>query len=284
MDNKLMKRDLFARIKTTYQSLSQSEKSVGEFILSNAEKTMSMTLAEVAAASMVSDATALRFSRSLGYRGWLELKVALIRSLPEENDNVLSPENKDEGSLFSSIIEQSKLSLDETLAAFNENTFRDVVKAVLESDRILVIGSGTSGPVAQDLYNRLFRLGIFCSVETDGLLQLMQASIMTPRDLMIVISQSGEADSILRTVGIAKGCGARVVTITGSRLSGLAKLSEYILLSVCHESNAETMSGRIAQHAIVHALSHTLSLEIGDSARKNEEKIWDAFFPNSSGK
>lgn len=279
-----MKRDLFARIKTTYQSLSHSEGKVGKYILDNAQEVMSMTLAELAARCKVSDATALRFSRSLGYRGWLELKIALIRSLPDENNENNSSEYQDEGvvSLFTGIIEKSKLALEETLLAFDEKIFLAVIKSVTEAERILIAGSGTSGPIAQDLYNRLFRLGLFCRVETDGLLQIMQTSLMTPKDLLIVISQSGEAESILKTAYTAKKAGVPVITITGSRLSGLAKLSKHILLSVCHEVNVETMSARIAQHAIVQALSSALSEEMGEIAEINEDKIWDAFFPNSS--
>jgi DNA-binding MurR/RpiR family transcriptional regulator len=283
MNREIMKRDLFARIKTTYQSLSHSEEKVGKYILGNAREVMSMTLAELAAHSKVSDTTALRFSRSLGYRGWLELKVALIRSLPDESNENISSESQDVGvrSLFTGIIEKSKLALEETLLAFDEKVFLAVIKSVIEAERILIAGSGTSGPIAQDLYNRLFRLGLFCRVETDGLLQIMQTSLMTPKDLLIVISQSGEAESILRTADTAKKAGVPIITITGSRLSGLAKLSKHILLSVCHEPNVETMSARIAQHAIVQALSLALSGEIGDIARINEDKIWDAFFPNS---
>lgn len=286
MSGEIMKRDLFARIKTTYQSLSRSEEKVGEYILNNAQEVMSMSLAEVAAQSKVSDATALRFSRSLGYRGWLELKVALIRSLPDESDENIHSESKDAGVslLFSGVIEKSKLALEETLLAFDEKVFQDVIEAVVKSERILIIGSGTSGPIAQDLYNRLFRLGLFCLVQTDGLLQIMQASIMSTKDILIVISQSGEAESIIRTAEIARKAGVPIITITGSRLSGLARLSDYILLSVCHEPKVETMSARIAQHAIVHALSLALSKEMGAIAKINEDKIWDAFFPNSPGK
>lgn len=286
MNREIMKRDLFARIKTTYLSLSRSEEKVGEYILNNAQEVMSMSLAEVAAKSKVSDATALRFSRSLGYRGWLELKVALIRSLPEESDKNLQSESKDAGvsSLFSGVIEKSKLALEETFLAFDEKVFRTVIEAVVKSERILIIGSGTSGPIAQDLYNRLFRLGLFCRVETDGLLQIMQASIMSKKDILIVISQSGEAESILRTAKIARKVGVPIITITGSRLSGLAKLSDHIILSVCHEPKVETMTARIAQHAIVYALTLALSMEMGEISKINESKIWDGFFPDSSGK
>ena len=95
---------------------------------------------------------------------------------------------------------------------------------------------------------------------------------------------TGEAESILRTAKIARKEGVPIVTITGSRLSGLAKLSDHILLSVCHEPKVEVMTARIAQHAIVYALTQALSREMGDIPEINESKIWDGFFPISSSK
>ncbi len=276
-----MKKDFFVRIKTSYQSLSPSEKKVGDFVLKNAHEVMSMTMADLASRCGVSDATALRFSRRLGYRGWLELKVALIRSLPETEEpktkkNALDFDYKD---LFTDIIGKSKAALDDTLMVFNGNDMDAAVKTIRKARRILIVGSGTSGPVANDLYNRLFRLDLFCHIETDGLLQVMHASLLTPEDILFVISQSGEAESILRVAEVARKNGTPIITITGSRLSGLAKLSDYIFLSVCHEANPETMTARIAQHAIVHAVYQSLEHSMRDISRVNEERIWDAFFP-----
>ena len=278
-----MKKDFFVRIKTSYQSLSPSEKKVGDFVLKNAHEVMSMTMADLASRCGVSDATALRFSRRLGYRGWLELKVALIRSLPETEE----PKKKkpardfDYKDLFTDIIEKSKEALDDTLMVFNGSEMDAAVKTIRKARRILIVGSGTSGPVANDLYNRLFRLDLFCHIETDGLLQLMHASLLTPEDILFVISQSGEAESILRVAEVARKNGTPIITITGSRLSGLAKLSDCIFLSVCHEANPETMTARIAQHAIVHAVYQSLEHSMKDISRVNEERIWDAFFPES---
>jgi DNA-binding MurR/RpiR family transcriptional regulator len=278
-----MKKDFFVRIKTTYQALSPSEKKVGDFILENAHEVMSMSLAELASRCGVSDATALRFSRRLEYRGWLELKVALIRSLPETEEPAgeIPPGEPDFRHLFSRIIEKSKEALDDTLMMFDGSEMNAAVTALRRAGRILIIGSGTSGPVANDLYNRLFRLGLFCHIETDGLLQVMHASLLTPKDILFVISQSGEAGSILRVAELAKKNGTPIITITGSRLSGLARISDHIFLSICHESNPETMTARIAQHAIVHGVYQSLEHSMKDISRKNEERIWDAFFPDA---
>lgn len=280
MRSDLMKKDFFARLKTTYGSLTKSEKKVGDLILGTPLPVIEMSLAEVASKCNVSDATAMRFSRSLGYQGWLELKVALIRSLPEgQPENTAAKGEIESQSLFRRIVTKSKEALDETLLAFDDQGFNVVVDLILKSQRILIAGSGTSGPIAHELYNRLFRLGLNCTVESDSMMQIMHSSLLSSNDVLIVISQSGESSTISRIAEVARKAGAPVVTITGARLSGLAKLSDHLLLSVCHEPNPETVSSRIAQHAIVHALYFALSDKVGPVGRANEDKIWDAFFP-----
>lgn len=279
--------DFFARLKTTYNTLTNSEKKVGDYILSHAQETIHMSLAEVAAKSSVSDATALRFSRSLGYSGWFELKIALIRALSENRSDsahdprISSSEPGNERELFQHIVQKSKTTLDETLSAFHTDTFIAILDMLQKAERIMIIGSGTSGPIAHELYNRLFRLGLYCTVETDGILQVMHASLLRPNDVLFVISQSGDSGSITRTAGVAKRNGVPVIAITGSRVSPLANLCDRILLSICHEPTPETITSRIAQQAIVHTLYTALSLRIGEQSKENEERIWDAFFPDS---
>ncbi len=271
-----LKKDFFTRLKTAYASLSVSEKKVGKFILSYPSRVVEMSLAEVARESSVSDATAMRFSRSIGYRGWLELKIALIRSLPESIGDETIGESP-----FRAIIRKSKEALDETAMAFDEDTFERGMDLLQNAGKVLITGSGTSGPIAHELYNRLFRLGINCTVASDVMLQIMHAALLSEKDLLFVISQSGASDMVMRAVEVAKRSYVPVMTITGNALTELAKASDVLLLSVCHEPNPETVASRIAQHAIVQAIYLSLSRRLGDRGRRLEDGIWDAFFPEA---
>jgi RpiR family transcriptional regulator, carbohydrate utilization regulator len=269
-----LKRDFFARLKTAYYALSASEKKVGELILRQPHRVVELSLAEVAQDAGVSDATAMRFSRSVGYRGWLELKIALVRSLPEGGEEIQADETP-----FQSIIRKSKEALDETALAFDEAAFDSFISRLIAAGKVLICGSGTSSPIAQELYNQLFRLGINCTVQSDVMMQIMHASLLQKEDLLIVISHSGASPMVMKAVEAAYRTGASLAVITGSRLTPLAKRAEHLLLSVCHEANPETVTSRIAQHAIVQAIYLSLSRRLGASGREFEDRIWDAFFP-----
>ena len=80
--NAMSGEDTLARLRGLFSALSPSEKKVGQFVLDNPENVIYMTLAEIANRALVSDATAVRFCRSIGYEGWLEFKIALTRTIP----------------------------------------------------------------------------------------------------------------------------------------------------------------------------------------------------------
>ena len=247
-----------------------------------------MTLAEVAQEGGVSDATAVRFFRAVGYRRWLDLKIALSlsnQSTPYAIHEEILPGDGTEG-ITQKVFTGAINALLETAAVLDVEDMNQALDFIQQAEKVLIVGGGTSGPVSQEMFNRLFRLGLNCSVETDSYLQVMQGALLTSKDVMIAISQTGESDHTLRAVRIANDRGCPVVCITGNKLSDLAKLSDAVLLSVSHEVLQETTASRIAQYALAHAIYINLAIREPDKALRNERAIWDAlvanFFPDHS--
>ena len=77
---------------------------------------------------------------------------------------------------------------------------------------------------AVELQNRLFRLGLTVTSQTDPQLQRMNASALTKRDTIVGISISGQARSVIDALLIARQYGAHGIAITGpdSPLAGIA--------------------------------------------------------------
>ena len=73
-------RDIFSVLRSCYISLTPSEQKVADLVLENAEEILRMTMAEVAERSGVSDATAVRFIRSIGFKTFIELKLSITRA------------------------------------------------------------------------------------------------------------------------------------------------------------------------------------------------------------
>ena len=284
MLNTSTKDDVLSKIRVYYPSLSSSEKRVADFILRHYQEAIRMTLADVAEESGVSDATVLRFCRSIGYKRWLSFKIGLTQSVPNLPEQILDDvsENDPPGIIAKKVFNCSIQALNDTAAALEEAHFKKALDLIQNASKILVIGVGTSGPMAHEMHNRFIRLGLNCHVQTDSYLQVMEAALLTPKDLLIVFSQTGDSEDPFRTTALAKSKGCSVIIITGNRGSRLTEFADVILLSVSHETRVETIASRIAQYAIIHALYVGLALQDVPSTIEKEKEIWEAMMNKPS--
>ncbi|NJL93999.1 MAG: hypothetical protein HC915_09840 [Anaerolineae bacterium] len=69
--------------------------------------------------------------------------------------------------------------------------------------------------------------------------------------------------------------------ITGNLESPITEHADITLLSVAHETRAESIASRIAQITIVDSLYVILSLQDAEKAIRNERRIWDTILPKT---
>ncbi len=270
--------DMGSVIRGYYPSFTPSEKKVADFFLEDTPGIIRMTLADVAAESGVSDASVLRFCRSMGYKRWLEFKIDLTQSLHRPSERLLDEVKIEDppGVLAKKVFQNSIQAIIDTRAVLDEEQFERAIELISKAEKIMIVGVGTSGPIAHEMYNRFFRLGLNCKVQTDSYLQLMESALLSSRDLVIVISQTGDSTDPIRTTALAKSRGCCVIAITGNSGSKLTNFADVVLLSVSHENRIETIASRIAQYALTHALFIGLAMRNISEAVEKDQIIWDA--------
>lgn len=277
-DTTLFSSDALARMRGVYPSLPPSERKVVDFVLANFEDVIRMTLAELAQRSTVSDATVVRLCRSLGYNNFLELKISLTRSISDSPRLIYDDvaEGDPSGTIARKVLRTAVQAVQDTLEMLDDEAFERAVQMMHTADRILIVGVGTSGPLAHELYNRLIRMRMNCHAHTDIYLQVVEAALMTERDVVVAISQNGSSLGPVRTAVEAKSKGAKIICITGNPVSELTALSDAVLLTVSHETRLETIDSRVAQHALIQALYVALAMRMISSANESERLIWEA--------
>lgn len=277
-DTTLSPADSLSRMRAVYPSLPPSERKVVNFILSNFEDVIRMTLAELAQHSGVSDATVVRLCRSLGFNNFLELKISLTRSVNDTprliHDEV--QEGDSSATIARKVLRTAIQAVQDTLEVLDEDAFNRAVDILFNADRVLIAGVGTSGPLAHELYNRLIRLRMNCHVHTDIYLQVVESALLTDRDAVVVISQNGTTIGPIRTAAEARRKNAKVICITGNAVSELSEYADVILLSVSHETSLETIDSRVVQHALLQSLYVALAMRMLNAANESERLIWEA--------
>jgi DNA-binding MurR/RpiR family transcriptional regulator len=115
---------------------------------------------------------------------------------------------------------------------------------------------GASGLVAQDLQQKLARIGRPGHAHGDSQSALTSAVLLGQGDVFLAVSHSGETRDVLEPLRRASGLGATTVVITNHPLSAAARLADFVLVSAGRETTFRpgAMASRISQLVVVDCL------------------------------
>lgn len=217
------------KIKEGLNSFTNTEKKLANYILKNKEEVVSLSAQELSDKADISPAAVVRFSKTLGYKGFTALKVDLAKDRDErENDTsvIISAEDS-----IKDIIRKVKVSntssIDETIGLLNIDTINSVVEAMIKAKRIYLFGIGASGLVAMDLQQKLLRINKNTLYQMDSHTQIASSVHIEEGDVAIGISYSGETNEVNVPLKIAKEKGATTIAITRYNKNSLSKLVDY---------------------------------------------------------
>lgn len=216
--------DLLATISSYFPSLSKSEKKVAQLILSNPDEVEHLSINELAMNAGVGESTIVRFSRKIGLAGFQDLKYALVKYQSSQENQAASESNEFKDVIYRQFAE----SLEDTRTFIQQQEVDQVAALIDQAERIYLFAVGTSGLVAQQLSNRLKRLGKSVEFVPDGHLQSIYSALIREQDLVFAISTSGNTREVIQDVELAKQIGAKVVTLTnfiGSRITQVGDVS-----------------------------------------------------------
>ncbi|RLG35841.1 6-phospho-3-hexuloisomerase [Methanosarcinales archaeon] len=125
---------------------------------------------------------------------------------------------------FKSCIKLIGEEIRETIDAIDEKAVRAMIDAIMEANRIFLMGAGRSGLVAKAFAMRLMHLGFVVYVVGETTTPAVEEG-----DLVIAITGSGETLNIANMAKIAKSRGVAIASVTSNSSSTIGKLSDVIL-------------------------------------------------------
>lgn len=264
-------------IMSQYNNLSRAEQKVADFFLKNFNEIYSLPIAELARRSEVSAGTWVRFCKSVGFDGMKELKQAIFENLSEnketapEHDTIVFTDIKDHAS-SQQVVEATQASsiqaIQNTTKVLNLKSLEAAAKLIFKATKIAVFGQGASGIVAEDLVQKLIRIGLNASYHSDTHVQLTMAATMQPTDIAVLISNSGTTKEILDVQDLVAKNSVQNIAITSIGKNPMAQHANIVLAisspELHHRSGA--MSSRLAQLYVVDCLFTVM-------ANKNYEEI-----------
>lgn len=217
------------KIKEGFNSFTNTEKKLANYILKNKEEVVNLSAQELSDKADISPAAVVRFSKTLGYKGFTALKVDLAKDRDErENDtSVIISENDSINDIIRKVKVSNTSSIDETIGLLNVDTINNIVEAMVNAKRIYLFGIGASGIVAMDLQQKLLRINKNSLYQMDPHTQISSSVHITNEDVAIGISYSGETKEVNTPLKIAKENGAKTIAITRYNKNSLSKIADY---------------------------------------------------------
>lgn len=271
------KQNVISMIEGSLPTLSGAYHTIGSYILEHRYEVPSMSTEELASACNVSEATIVRFARTMGATGYRDFKISLsaANAVREHAGLDLADIRPDDtpAAVANKLTAYTISSLESTGNVLDHKELEHAVdiidKAYTSGHKLYLAGLGASGTVARAFSIKLMRLDIPTVYYEDFHLQLEAILNIKPGDVLVCFTVLGRSIENEQLINIARKRGCDVILITQRGMGGIAKKATCLLLTSCVESKLRLASqtGLIVQMLIVDVLFTSLALRHLDVTR-----------------
>ncbi len=184
--------DFRRRLENHYHDLTRSEQRIASFLLADHDAAVFLSAAEMAERLDVSEATIVRFARSIGYDSFPEMRRALqeifrAKVTPASRlQRKLADLKTGQGHVLHKVIDMELQYLTEAERSVDVAAFDRAVKIILNGRRVFAFGSGPSRVLAELAQIRLRRFGfpMYCLTQS-GRDVLEDLTLLQPDDVLL---------------------------------------------------------------------------------------------------
>jgi DNA-binding MurR/RpiR family transcriptional regulator len=234
---------LRAAILERHDGLSKRLQQIARYVLDEPNEVALDTLAVIAERIGVQPSAIVRFAQSFGFDGATQMQRLFRDGLLSGNAALGYGERvrslgKTVGrgaggagaALFSEFIEGNGLALQNLAQTVSDQDVAAAVRLIERAETVMVVGFRRAFPVASYLAYSLQQTGkrtLF--IDNVGGMAAQQVKTIGPQDLLIAVSYHPYAGESVQAVETAAELGAKVLSITDSLVSPLAKQAELVL-------------------------------------------------------
>lgn len=209
-------------IRAAYDRMTPIEQTIADYFLGEipledlSAKTMTSRL-------FVSKASLSRFANRCGFEGYREFVYRY------KEDMLACRNSSTFTQMTQKAIETYQTIFDRTLSLINEEQLRRIAGLLMESQRVYLYGSGSSGLAAREFRLRFMRLGMPVEAIDDYLLMKINSAVVQPNTLVIGMSISATTKVLMSSLRIARERGARVLLMTANTSERLVREFDEVL-------------------------------------------------------
>ena len=252
-----------SQVEKYYNKLSKVSKRVADYVQMHPDKTILLSLQALSEKCSVSDASVLRFCRSLGFSGYQDFKAALVPELLKRGTSIYQEFNSDDDftTLREKFLENLNHDIRQTLMRYSKDNIQSVSSKIIRSKNIIIIGLAGSAGVARIFNDCLLGLGVYSTYLSDRVEIERVVSQLDKNSVLFGISHSGETQEVVYALHKGRENQAYTIGMTNFASSSLARFSDVLLLTTVPENllGSYSCQPRIAQLALLEFITLEIS-------------------------
>lgn len=276
--------DLINKIQNELPDFSKGQKQIARFILEHYDKAAFMTASRLGATVGVSESTVVRFATELGYDGYPHLQRALQEMIRNKLTSVqrmeVAGDRMGGRDVLQTVLHADTDMIRVTLDEIDRDAFQGAVDALMGAKRIYILGVRSSSALASFLgfyFNLLFENVTL--VHTNSVSEIFEQVLRVgPGDVLFGISFPRYSKRTLSAMKYARDRGARVIALTDSQLSPLARVADHVLLA--RSDMASFVDSLVAPLSVINALIVAVGMSRRDEIEQTFnklERIWEEY-------
>lgn len=235
--------ELRAAILVRYESLSKRLQQIARYVLDEPNAMALETLAVLAKRTGVQPSAIVRFAKSFGFDGATQMQrlfrdgllsgtapLGYGERVREFTQNVEGKAVGDPAQVLGEFVEGNILAMQNLGKIVGRDDLASAVKLISQAETVYVAGFRRSFPVAAYLAYSLMQVDkrtVF--IDSLGGMSLQQVHAITDKDLLIAVSYHPYAEETVHVVDAAVERGCKVLSISDSLVSPVAKPATRVL-------------------------------------------------------
>lgn len=203
-----------------YKDLTKSEKQIADYLRANQEESAFLSAGELASRLGLSEATLVRFARSLGLDGYPAMREVLqdnFRRRVTHSARIRSrlSELRETGDIYERLVASEIDYMTQSLESVNRAALHQAVELIKSRQRIFIFGVGPSIALVEQIRIRLERFGRqMIPLTTAGREFLEPLLSMNENDLLFAIGFFNASPALQLVLDYAREVGCPIIFLT----------------------------------------------------------------------
>jgi len=207
-------------ISEKYKDLTKSEKQIADYLRTNQEESAFLSAGDLASRLGLSEATLVRFARSLGFDSYPAMREVLqdtFRRRVTHSARIRSrlSELREAGDIYERLVASEIDYMTQSLESVNRAALQHAVELIKTRQRIFIFGVGPSIALVDQIRIRLERFGRqMIPLTTAGREFLEPLLSMTKNDLLFAIGFFDASPALQLVLDYAREAGCPIIFLT----------------------------------------------------------------------